>query len=208
MIKSVRGTRDLLPPARRRGAQTGADDIRRPAQQLFYTALPGTTPDHPEWIRRKTNVLFRFHRASYAIGLEMAQKQSTMYERYGLPIADYACHGGSFPLRVRGAGFILMSARLSDVHAVDHPCPQAKDYLFQSRSNASRDPSRRSASRFAYPGPCLVSPGLAATPLASPSGMVNGLLRSPYRFPNKATVPTADSAFYGFRPRSYTARCA
>lgn len=81
-------------------------DIRRPAQQLFYSALPGTTPDHPEWIRRKTNVLFRFHRASYAIGLEMEQKQSTLYERYGLPIADYACHGGSFPLRVRGAGLI------------------------------------------------------------------------------------------------------
>jgi uncharacterized protein (UPF0303 family) len=81
-------------------------DIRRPAQPLFYCALPGTTPDHPEWIRRKSNVAFRFHRASYAIGLEMEQKQSTLLERYGLPVADFACHGGSFPLRVRGAGVV------------------------------------------------------------------------------------------------------
>lgn len=80
-------------------------DIRRPAQQLFYAALPGTTPDNPEWVRRKSNVVFRFQRSSYAIGLEMEQKHSTLQER-GLPLADYASHGGSFPIRVRGAGFI------------------------------------------------------------------------------------------------------
>ncbi len=81
-------------------------DIRRHAQPLFYAALPGTTPDNSEWVRRKSNVVFRFQRSSYAIGLEMEQKQSTPEDRYGLPLADYACHGGSFPLRVRGAGFI------------------------------------------------------------------------------------------------------
>ncbi len=81
-------------------------DIRRPAQQLFYTALRGTTPDNPEWVRRKSNVVFRFQRSSYAVGLEMEQKQSTLQERYGLPLADYASHGGSFPIRVRGAGFV------------------------------------------------------------------------------------------------------
>jgi uncharacterized protein (UPF0303 family) len=81
-------------------------DVRRPGQLLFYTALPGTTPDNPEWIRRKTNVTARFHRSSYAIGLEMEEKNSNLFDRFGLPIADYACHGGSFPLRVRNAGVI------------------------------------------------------------------------------------------------------
>ena len=81
-------------------------DIRRPAQQLFYTALPGTTPDNAEWVRRKSNTVFRFQRSSYAVGLELEQKQSTLLERYGLPLADYASHGGSFPIRMRGAGFI------------------------------------------------------------------------------------------------------
>jgi uncharacterized protein (UPF0303 family) len=81
-------------------------DIRRFAQPLFYAALPGTTPDNPEWIRRKSNVTSRFHRSSYAIRLELEEKKSNLFERYGLPVADYAAHGGSFPIRVLGAGVI------------------------------------------------------------------------------------------------------
>jgi uncharacterized protein (UPF0303 family) len=81
-------------------------DVRRFGQPLFYAALPGTTPDNPEWIRRKSNVTSRFHRSSYAIRLELDEKKSSLFERYGLPVADYAAHGGSFPLRVLGAGVI------------------------------------------------------------------------------------------------------
>jgi uncharacterized protein (UPF0303 family) len=74
-------------------------DIRRAGQPLFYTALPGTTPDNVEWVRRKTNVVERFHRSSYAVGLEMEKKQSSLTESQGLPLIDYATHGGCFPLR-------------------------------------------------------------------------------------------------------------
>jgi len=81
-------------------------DVRRFGQPLFYSALPGTTPDNVEWIRRKGNVVARFHRSSYAMKLELEQKQSNLFERYGLPIADYAGHGGSFPLRATGVGVI------------------------------------------------------------------------------------------------------
>jgi len=81
-------------------------DVRSSDRQLFYAALPGTTPDNPNWVRRKSNVAFRFHRSSYAVGLETAAKQSTLLERYGLPDSDYACHGGCFPIRVRGTGVV------------------------------------------------------------------------------------------------------
>jgi uncharacterized protein (UPF0303 family) len=81
-------------------------DVRRLGQPLFYTALPGTTPDNVEWVRRKGNVTARFHRSSYAIGRELEQKKSTLLERYGLPLIDYAGHGGCFPIRVSGAGVI------------------------------------------------------------------------------------------------------
>jgi len=81
-------------------------DVRRFGQPLFYTALPGTTPDNPEWVRRKSNVTARFHRSSYAIGLEMEQKTSSLLEKYGLPVSDYASHGGCFPIRVLQAGII------------------------------------------------------------------------------------------------------
>ena len=81
-------------------------DVRRFGQPLFYAALPGTTPDNVEWVRRKGNVVARFHRSSYGIKLELEQKNSNLHDRYGLPMADYAGHGGCFPLRVRGAGVI------------------------------------------------------------------------------------------------------
>ncbi|HEY1502424.1 MAG TPA: heme-degrading domain-containing protein [Acidobacteriaceae bacterium] len=80
-------------------------DVRRPAQPLFYAALPGTTPDNAEWVRRKSNAVFRFHRSSYAVGLDLEQKQSSLEAR-GLPTADYASHGGSFPIRVTNAGIV------------------------------------------------------------------------------------------------------
>ena len=81
-------------------------DVRRINQPLFYAALPGTTPDNAEWVRRKTNVTFRFHRSSYAIGLELQEKQSNLLDRYGLPVADYVSHGGCFPVRVAQTGVV------------------------------------------------------------------------------------------------------
>ncbi len=81
-------------------------DVRRFGQPLFYSALAGTTPDNVEWVRRKGNVTARFHRSSYALRLEMEEKKSNLFDRYGLPIADFAAHGGCFPIRVKGAGVI------------------------------------------------------------------------------------------------------
>lgn len=81
-------------------------DVRRFGQPLFYTALAGTTPDNVEWVRRKSNVVARFHRSSYAIGLKDKLKGGMLLESQGLPVADYATHGGSFPLIVAGAGVI------------------------------------------------------------------------------------------------------
>lgn len=79
-------------------------DVRRFGQQLFYCALPGAVPDQAEWVRRKVNVVTRFHRSSYAIGRELARSNSSLEERQGLPAIEYATHGGCFPIRVAGAG--------------------------------------------------------------------------------------------------------
>jgi uncharacterized protein (UPF0303 family) len=80
-------------------------DVRRFGQPLFYAALDGTTPDNVEWVRRKSNVVARFHRSSYGVGLSMKSKNDSLEAR-GLPITDYASHGGSFPLTVEGAGVV------------------------------------------------------------------------------------------------------
>jgi uncharacterized protein (UPF0303 family) len=84
-------------------------DVRRfgmPEQQLFYCALPGTTPDNPRWVARKTRVVARFHKSSYHVGRLLEQAGLSFGQRYGLPEEEYAAHGGGFPLHVAGAGIV------------------------------------------------------------------------------------------------------
>jgi uncharacterized protein (UPF0303 family) len=81
-------------------------DVRRFGHPLFYTAFEGTTPDNAEWVRRKSNVVARFHRSSYGVGLSMRAKSATLLDRYGLPVADYAADGGAFPIAVENAGVV------------------------------------------------------------------------------------------------------
>ena len=80
-------------------------DVRRFGQPLFYAALKGTTPDNVAWVMRKSNVVARFHRSSYGVGLTMKMKNESLEAR-GLPISEFASHGGSFPLAVKGAGIV------------------------------------------------------------------------------------------------------
>ena len=84
-------------------------DVRRfgsPHQQLFYMALEGTTPDNARWVQRKINTVARMHRSSYRVGLTLALENISFSDRFGLPEADYAAHGGCFPLRVAAAGVV------------------------------------------------------------------------------------------------------
>src|SRR6202790_5023732 len=83
-----------------------AIEIKRFGQPLFYSALAGSTPDNVEWVRRKGNLVARFHRSSYAIGVGLKETNSTLADKYELSTADYASHGGSFPLKVTGTGVI------------------------------------------------------------------------------------------------------
>jgi uncharacterized protein (UPF0303 family) len=81
-------------------------DIRLANRQLFYAALAGSTPDNPEWVRRKSNVVLRYLKSSYRVGRELAGKNDTLDEKRGVSPMDYAAHGGSFPIHVEGAGII------------------------------------------------------------------------------------------------------
>jgi uncharacterized protein (UPF0303 family) len=76
------------------------------AMPLASFALPGATADNFDWARRKINVVRRFQRSSYALGLVLAQSNRTLADLGALPERDYAVHGGAFPIWVRGAGCI------------------------------------------------------------------------------------------------------
>ena len=88
------------------GGQALVIDIQINGMPAFYAALPGSVPDNAQWVRRKRNVAARFGHPSYAIGLGLSLENRTLVEKYGVDPSDYAAHGGSFPIVVRGVGAI------------------------------------------------------------------------------------------------------
>jgi uncharacterized protein (UPF0303 family) len=84
----------------------GTIEIDLAGHLLFACATPGATPGQADWIRRKRNVVRRFHRSSYAIGRQLALDEQTLEARHGLTLADYAVHGGGFPLTLAGCGCV------------------------------------------------------------------------------------------------------
>lgn len=83
-----------------------AIDIQLNGHTLFSYAMSGTTPDNWDWIRRKRNVVLRYHRSSYAIGLKLERGQTTLQEKSGLDLKDYAAHGGCFPILLVQSGCV------------------------------------------------------------------------------------------------------
>ena len=93
------------------------DAVARGASMTFEVSLAGRTlfqavtgenaaAGQADWIRRKRNTVLRFGRASYGMGLELEKSGLTLEARHGLTPADYAMHGGGFPLTMLGAGCI------------------------------------------------------------------------------------------------------
>lgn len=95
----------LKAAAEKRGAAV-AIDIQLHGHPLFAYAMMGTTPDNLDWIRRKRNVVLRYHRSSYAIGLTHQRNQTTLQSKSGLDLKDYAPHGGCFPIILAGTGCV------------------------------------------------------------------------------------------------------
>ncbi|WP_024288167.1 heme-degrading domain-containing protein [Cellulomonas sp. KRMCY2] len=95
-------------------------DVRRNGHQLFHASLPGTTPDNDSWVERKVRVVNRFGAPSYLLGLRSRLVGSTFEQDSGLPVQEYAAHGGSFPITVKDVG-IVGTVTVSGL-------PQAKDH--------------------------------------------------------------------------------
>ena len=97
-------------------------DIRVAGRKLFYTALPGTTPDNEDWVQRKINVVMRLHKSSYRAGCELLQNNKVLDESQGVLPIDYAAHGGCFPIHIIGVG-VVGTITVSGV-------PQRDDHAF------------------------------------------------------------------------------
>lgn len=94
-----------LVRARQRGLPI-VIEVHHGAEPVFSAALPGSVPDSREWIRRKGNVVRRWHRSTLELRLRAEEDGTTFHEAWGVPESEFAAHGGGIPIRVRGVGIV------------------------------------------------------------------------------------------------------
>lgn len=100
---------DVGSDLRRRALERGVAitiEVRLAGSTVFMHAMAGTSPSNADWARRKRNVVELLHRPSYAVGLEAARDGQSALDQMGRPEADFATHGGSFPVVVDGVGCV------------------------------------------------------------------------------------------------------
>jgi uncharacterized protein (UPF0303 family) len=83
-----------------------AIDIMRGSHQLFHASLSGSSPDNDEWVKRKARVVYRFGHSSFYMGELLKSRGQTMEKAYLIPDSEFAPHGGSFPVIVKGTGVV------------------------------------------------------------------------------------------------------
>ncbi|KAI9025322.1 hypothetical protein CLU79DRAFT_745051 [Phycomyces nitens] len=81
-------------------------DITLAGNQLFRYAMDGTSPDNAQWIQRKSNTVLRFRHSSFYMGQYCASQGVSFGQKYYVSESEYACHGGSFPLIIKGVGVV------------------------------------------------------------------------------------------------------
>lgn len=81
-------------------------DITQGEHQLFHLSRPGTSADNDEWVKRKMRIVYRFGHSSLYMGELLRSKGKRLEEAYLIPEAQYAPHGGSFPIVIRGSGMV------------------------------------------------------------------------------------------------------
>lgn len=83
-------------------------------QVLFHTVV-GTkcTTDNDEWVRRKRLTVFRFGASSWYMGQKLQLKGKSVEDGLFVSEADYACHGGSVPIRISSFDGVLGAFTIS-----------------------------------------------------------------------------------------------
>lgn len=80
-------------------------DVRRGDFVLFRAALVGVSPDQQVWATRKAALVWRMEASSALVGARM-QRSGVDPVATGWLGHEYSTAGGSFPVRVAGAGVV------------------------------------------------------------------------------------------------------
>jgi uncharacterized protein (UPF0303 family) len=73
-------------------------EVRVGRETVFVCSMPGTSPANADWARRKRNTVEMLSRSSYGVGRALELEESSLELKMGLPMRDYASHGGSVPI--------------------------------------------------------------------------------------------------------------
>lgn len=90
----------------RAGNKKVAVNVTRDGLMLFYFGMDGMTADHANWIRRKSNLVNRTGHSSFYTHTEITNSGGDYDKIPSLDMKDYAAHGGSFPLILKGGAHI------------------------------------------------------------------------------------------------------
>ena len=96
---------EIIAMARKK-KQSVAVNITRNGTLLFYHGMDGTSADHQDWIRRKSNLVNRTGHSSMYVHADVKNKGGDIDAIATLDPREYAAHGGAFPLTVKGAGAV------------------------------------------------------------------------------------------------------
>lgn len=121
----------VVDKARKEGLPI-AVDITVAGRCLFHWSSNGAAVDNEKWIERKSRSVMRFGHSSYYLGRRLAHENVTAAEKHYVDEADYAFHGGSFPILLRGSGLIGTMAVSGLKQEDDH------DLVVQALSRALR----------------------------------------------------------------------
>lgn len=81
-------------------------EVRLARETVFFYSMPGTAASNTDWARRKRNVVELMELSSYRVGRSFELQGDSLERLMGLPVRDYADHGGSFPILVKSVGCI------------------------------------------------------------------------------------------------------
>ncbi|KAI5959751.1 uncharacterized protein KGF55_004983 [Candida pseudojiufengensis] len=81
---------------------------------LFHTAIGNDTNyDNDQWIKRKSNTVFRFGRSSFYMGQKLRIKNMSIEEALFVSPNEFATHGGSIPIKVASCSSLIGAFTIS-----------------------------------------------------------------------------------------------
>ena len=137
-------------------------DIRRAnGTELFHVSLAGATVDNDDWARRKAAVVFRFEESSARFGERFASAPAHPALAGWIDMNQLAPVGGSFPVRVAGAGIVAAVSASGLAGDGDHDFIVSAIRTFLERTTVLGPADGEGGHHYADPDAAVTSEGAA-----------------------------------------------